>query len=102
MKILILQTICLTFLQLLVVLALSPFINTFMKKLKAFLQSRKGPPLMQGYYDLTKYFYKETVISNQTSWIFLFTPFLVFTSTLLAALIVPTFINIPQLYFLGG
>ncbi|MBI3591090.1 MAG: NADH-quinone oxidoreductase subunit H [Candidatus Melainabacteria bacterium] len=102
MKIITLQTICLIILQLLVVLALSPFINTLMKKLKAILQSRQGPPLMQGYYDLLKYFHKETVVSNQTSWVFLVTPFIVFTSVLVASLIVPTFVTITQLYFLGG
>ena len=88
--------------QILVVLLLSPLVNTFLKKLKAILQNRKGPPLMQGYYDLIKYLYKETVISNQTTWLFFVTPFVVFSSMLVASLLVPTFINISSVSILGG
>ena len=97
-----LKSVLLTSIQLLLVLALSPFINTVMKKLKALLQGRIGPPLMQGYYDLSKYFYKETVVSNQTSPVFLFTPFIVFSATLTASLLVPTYMTITPLFILGG
>ena len=97
-----LKAVLLIFIQLFLVLILSPFINTFMKKLKALLQGRIGPPLMQGYYDLFKYFHKETVVSNQTSWFFFFTPFIVFSATLVASLLVPTYIAITPLFILGG
>ncbi len=83
-------------------LLLSPFINTLMKKMKAILQGRQGPPLMQGYYDLLKYFRKETVVSEQASWIFSITPLVVFSSTLVAALIIPTFFHVAAINFLGG
>ncbi len=102
MNIFLLQTVLLVFIQLFLILILSPFINTLMKKLKALLQGRIGPPLMQGYYDLSKYFQKETVVSNQTSPIFLITPFVVFSATLLASLLVPTYITITPLFILGG
>ena len=71
--------------HLITLLFLSPFVNSFIKKTKALFQGRKGIPLTQGYYDLIKYFHKETVLSNQTSWIFLTTPVIVFSSTLLEA-----------------
>lgn len=83
-------------------LLLSPLVNMLLKKMKAQLQGRQGPPLMQGYYDLIKYFRKETVVSEQTSWIFLATPLIVFASTLVASLIVPTFFHTAALNHLGG
>ena len=97
-----LQTIILTLLHIVLFLLLAPFINTFIKKIKAQLQGRVGPPILQGYFDLKKYFYKETVVSNQTSWIFLATPFIFFTTTLVASILVPTFttLYLPNLF--GG
>ncbi len=88
--------------QILIILLLSPLVNTLLKKLKAILQGRQGPPLMQSYYDLIKYFHKETVVSNQTTWLFFVTPFVVFSSTLLSGLLVPTFIDISPMSILGG
>ena len=35
-------------------LALAPLLKTAIKKMKARLQNRQGPPLLQGYYDLAK------------------------------------------------
>ncbi len=97
-----LQTIILTSLHIVLVILLAPFISTFIKKVKAILQGRSGPPILQGYYDLIKYLHKETVISNQTSWIFLVTPLIVFSTTLVASILVPTFTTsyLPNLF--GG
>ena len=97
-----LKTIFFTGVQIIVVLFFSPLINTFMKKVKACFQGRKGPPLMQGYYDLIKYFQKEVVISKEVSWLFLISPYIVFALTLLSSLLVPTFIPLAQLSMLGG
>lgn len=102
MTVTLLKTVFLTGFQIVIVLLLSPLINTFIKKLKALFQGRQGPPIMQGYYDLLKYFHKETVVSNKVSRIFIFSPYLIFSATLFAALLVPTFVTIPKLYILGG
>ena len=102
MKAIILQFISLAIIQILAVLLLSPFINTLIKKLKALLQGRKGPPLLQGYYDLIKYFHKESVISKHASWIFIATPYVSFATTLTASLLIPTFFNISAFNLLGG
>lgn len=88
--------------HLVVLLLLSPLVNSIIKKIKALLQGRSGIPLTQGYYDLIKYFHKETVISKQTSWIFTTTPIIVFSSTLIAGLFVPSFSDIGSISILGG
>lgn len=72
-----------------VLLALAPLLQGWIKKVKAFWQMRKGPSLWQPYRDLYKYFRKEEVISEHASWITLVTPALVLGSSLLAALVIP-------------
>lgn len=96
-----LKNIIIVFCQVSTLLLLSPLINSIIKKIKALLQGRKGIPLTQGYYDLIKYFYKESVISNQTSWIFLITPLILFSSTLLAGLFVPLFFEFKSINIVG-
>lgn len=95
-------TMLLGCLQIGVMLLLSPLVNMSMKKLKAFLQGRQGPPWLQGYYDLLKYLHKETVVSNQTSWLFRWTPYIVLAVVCTASLAVPTFILQPGFRFIGG
>lgn len=97
-----LNVLLFSILQLAVLFALSPLINMVMKKFKAMLQGRQGPPWLQGYYDLLKYFRKETVVSKETSWLFLATPPIVLASTAAAGLVVPTFMLNPVLPGLGG
>lgn len=72
-----------------VLFALAPLLQGWIKKVKAFWQMRKGPSLWQPYRDLYKYFRKEEVISEHASWITLVTPSLVLGSSLLAALVIP-------------
>ncbi len=75
--------------QALLALALAPGLVGLVRWLKARLQSRRGAPPWQPYRELRKLFGKEVVISNNASWLFRFTPYLVFSSTLVVALLVP-------------
>ncbi len=88
-------------LQILVMVALAPLVNGIIKKVKAFSQKRKGPPLLQLYYDLWKLFKKDTVVSETTSWIFRITPYIVAGAVVLAALLVPVNLNLPSFHFAG-
>jgi formate hydrogenlyase subunit 4 len=75
--------------QFLIIVFFSPLVNGVIKKLKANMQGRKGPGVLQAYYDLMRLFKKDMVVSNVTSWVFKATPFIVFIATITAALIVP-------------
>jgi formate hydrogenlyase subunit 4 len=77
--------------QLIVVLALPPLVNGIVRKSKARLQNRQGPPLSQSYFDLLKLFRKEALVSVNASWIFRVTPYIVFGTTFLVALLMPMF-----------
>jgi formate hydrogenlyase subunit 4 len=75
--------------QFLIIVFFSPLVNGTIKKLKADMQGRVGPGILQQYYDLFRLFRKDMVISKVTSWIFKVTPGIVFTSVAVAAMLVP-------------
>lgn len=87
--------------QTLTVIILAPLVNGIILKVKAFTQKRTGPPIIQMYFDLYKLFQKSTVVSEVSSWIFKVAPYIVFASTLAAALLVPVSTKIPYTGFLG-
>src|SRR5204863_2044351 len=77
--------------QMLVVLALAPLLTGFVRKVKARLLRRQGPPLLQPYRDLVRLLRKEVVLAESASWLFRVAPYLVFAATWVAAALVPTF-----------
>ena len=66
----------------------SPLISGFIRKVKNNLRMRRGPSILQPYYDLAKLLRKEEVVSKNTSWIFGITPYIALASSVLAAFLV--------------
>ena len=79
------------------ILLISPFYMTLVKKVKAFAQRRRGPPLLQGYYNLGKLMKKEVIYSKNSSIIMRITPYINLITLLTATLSIPL-IFVPQ-YF---
>jgi formate hydrogenlyase subunit 4 len=79
------------FCQMLIVLTLAPLLSGYVRKVKARLLRRQGPPLLQPYRDLLRLVRKEVVLAQNASWVFRVTPYLVFATTWVAAALVPTF-----------
>jgi formate hydrogenlyase subunit 4 len=77
--------------EMLVVLLLAPLLGGYVRKLKALLLGRRGPPLVQPYRDLLRLLRKEVVLAQSASWVFRGAPYLVFAATWVAAALVPTF-----------
>jgi formate hydrogenlyase subunit 4 len=77
--------------QMLVVLLLSPLLTGFVRKVKARLLRRQGPPLIQPYRDLIRLMRKEAVLAESASWLFRAIPYIIFAGTWVAASLVPTF-----------
>ncbi len=77
--------------QMLLALALAPLLIGFVRKVKARLLLRQGPPLLQPYRDLVRLLRKEVVLANNASWLFRAIPYLIFAATWVAAALVPTF-----------
>jgi len=87
--------------QFLIIIFFSPLVNGVIKKLKASMQGRKGPGVLQPYYDLIRLFKKDMVVSSVTSWVFEAAPYVVFVSTIAAAMIVPVIIVKPPYSMMG-
>ena len=77
--------------QMLLVLLVAPLFVGFVRKMKARLLRRQGPPLIQPYLDLMRLARKEVVLAENASWLFRATPYLIFAATWVAASLVPTF-----------
>jgi formate hydrogenlyase subunit 4 len=78
-------------LQFVLLLAAAPFLTGLVRKVKARLNGRVGPGLLQPYRDLWRLLRKEVVLAPNASWLFRTSPYLIFTAVWLAAAIVPTF-----------
>jgi formate hydrogenlyase subunit 4 len=77
--------------QMLLVLLLSPLLTGFVRKMKARLLRRQGPPLLQPYLDLIRLMRKDVVLAESASWLFRVIPYIVVAGTWVAASLVPTF-----------
>jgi len=77
--------------QMALVLVLAPLLTGFVRKVKARLLRRRGPPLIQPYRDLLRLLRKEVVLAENASWLFRVIPYLIFAATWVAAALVPTF-----------
>jgi formate hydrogenlyase subunit 4 len=84
-------TLAVQALQMLLVLALSPLLVGFVRKVKARLLRRQGPPLIQPYRDIIKLLRKDVVLAASASWLFRAIPYLIFAATWVAAALVPSF-----------
>ncbi len=88
--------------QLVLLLAVAPLLGGFIKLLKARLQTRRGPGLLQPYRDLYKLLRKGMVLPETSSWLFSATPYIVFVATVLAGLMVPMVAAEAPLALFGG
>jgi formate hydrogenlyase subunit 4 len=91
-----------TLAQFILLLAISPLVGGFIKTLKARLQTRRGPGLLQPYRNLYKLLRKGMVIPDTASWLFAATPYVVFLTAVLAGLMVPMISTEAPLGLFGG
>jgi formate hydrogenlyase subunit 4 len=96
------RTVAFAVIQAAFMLAVAPLLKGVIKKMKARLQTRQGPPLWQGYFDLAKLSSKATVRSNTASWLFAAGPRLYFASAVAATALVPVLAARAPLEAAGG
>jgi formate hydrogenlyase subunit 4 len=77
--------------QMTLILLLAPLLTGLVRKVKARLQRREGPPLLQPYLDLRRLLGKDAVVAENASWLFRAAPYFVFATTWVAAALIPTF-----------
>src|SRR5258708_4711420 len=89
-------------LQLVLLLLVAPLFSGIIKTLKARLQTRRGPDVLQSYRDIFKLFRKGMVIPETASWIFSATPYIVFVTAALVGLMIPMTTTDAPLSLFGG
>lgn len=84
------------------VLAFSPLYRGLLERLRARLFFRVGPPARQPYRDLRKWFGKERLRSERTTWISSLAPIVYFCAPLIVTLLIPVLTAFPlPLAFMG-
>jgi formate hydrogenlyase subunit 4 len=77
--------------QMMLVIGVAPLLTGLVRKVKARIQRRAGPPLRQPYRDLRRLLRKEVVLAQNASWLFRVVPYVTLSITWVAAALVPTF-----------
>lgn len=78
-------------LQAVFLIAAAPLLSGIVRKIKNNFRMRHGAGIFQPYHNLVKFFNKEEVVSEHTSWIFRAAPYLVFAAMAASAMLVPVF-----------
>ena len=77
--------------QMALVLLAAPLLTGLVRRLKARLNRRRGPPLLQPYRELWRLLHKDVVLAESASWLFRAAPYVIFAATWVGAALVPTF-----------
>jgi formate hydrogenlyase subunit 4 len=88
--------------QVLVVMVFAPLIKGILNRIKENIQSKRGPSIFQPYRDIWKLFHKDEVISEQSSWIFRATPYMIFVTPIFVALLIPVLTGYPLFFAFMG
>ncbi len=96
-----------TLIQLFTVLLLSPLFIGISNRLKAIVESRRGPSIFQPYYDLMKLFRKQSLVSKSAGSVFVYAPYVAFAIYCLISLVIPVVLPQPVYFtatvdFFGG
>ncbi len=88
--------------QVVVVLLCAPLASGVLSRMKEIVQSKQGPSIFQPYRDLWKLFHKDEIVSEESSWIFRFTPYVVFATPIMVTLLIPVLTNYPLFFAFMG
>ncbi len=86
----------------LVVLGCSPLLRGVINRLKAIVQSKRGPSIWQPYNDYWKLLRKGSVVSEHATWVYRLAPPLVFITPLVVATLIPVLTAYPLPYAFMG
>jgi len=96
------ETIAYNALQVLFVLAVAPLYAGLLSRLSEIVQSKRGPSVLQPYWDLWKLFHKDEVVSEESTWIFRATPWLVFVTPVFVTTLIPVLTDYPLAFAFMG
>jgi hypothetical protein len=77
------------------VVLLSPLVTGVIARLEAIVQMRRGPSVLQPYYDIAKLFRKETVLPEEAGPVFRAGPYVAFAGYATVPLLIPVLTTFP-------
>ncbi len=83
-------------LQVLTIVVFSPLVSGAIAHLEARWQGRRGPRILQPYYDLAKLFSKETLVPEDAGWVFVVGPMVAFMCYMVVPLLIPVLTTYPM------
>ncbi len=89
------ERILFNLLQVITVIGLSPLAIGVLNRLEEVIQSKRGPSVFQPYRDLRKLFSKNEIVSEESTWIFRVTPYIVFVTPIFVTLLIPVLTSYP-------
>jgi len=96
------RTVPYNMIQLLFVIGFAPLYSGVLSRFKENIQSKRGPNIFQPYRDLWKLFHKDEVVSEEATWIFRVTPYLVFVIPLFVTALIPVLTDYPLAFAFMG
>lgn len=81
--------ILIQFLQLFLLIAIAPLLTGWIRQIRAWLNNKSGPGILQPYRDLKKLFLKESILPEGASPLFYFVPYIYFAAMSIVAAIIP-------------
>jgi formate hydrogenlyase subunit 4 len=88
--------------QVFTVMLFAPLVSGITSRLKEIIQSKRGPSIFQPYRDLWKLFHKDEIVSEESSWIFRFTPYVIFVTPIFVTLLIPVLTRYPLFFAFMG
>jgi formate hydrogenlyase subunit 4 len=82
-------------LQVLTIVVFAPLVSGAIAHIEGRLQGRRGPRILQPYYDLAKLFRKETLVPEDASWVFVAGPIVAFSCYLIVPQLLPVLTTFP-------
>jgi formate hydrogenlyase subunit 4/hydrogenase-4 membrane subunit HyfE len=82
-------------LQVVTILALAPLVSGIIARVEAIIQQRRGPRVLQPYYDIIKLLHKETVLPAPAGPVFRAAPYVSFAGYATVPLLIPALTNFP-------
>jgi formate hydrogenlyase subunit 4 len=82
-------------LQVLSLLVIAPLITGIIARVEAILQSKRGPSIVQPYYDILKFFRKDELRPEASGWLFGAAPIIAFSCYLTIATLIPVLTTFP-------
>ncbi len=84
--------------QIIFILSFAPLIKGISNRLKENIQSKRGPSIFQPYRDIWKLLHKDQVVSRHSTWIFRYTPYVVFITPIFITLLIPVLTTYPLFF----